>query len=132
MFLTLSLVAGSTLGNIIFANGDGGNNPVSVPIIFGVVVAFLVIIAGLYLWNKKKESTLKKAITQLEKELSLLQSYGEKGQELIGNEMMTFRENFARHRETNKGYETDGTRDFDKFLISASHVKPVEQIGKGR
>ena len=119
--------------NIIVA-ATVDSSGVSLPVVFGGLGAFIFIIAGLYFWNSKKETKLKNAITKLKEELTLLKSYGEEEQRLIGEEIQTFRENFARHRETNKGDKTDAAdgRELDKFLIPAVDVRPEEQIGKGR
>ena len=57
----------------------------------------------------------------------MLKAYGEEEQQMIGEEIMTFRENFKKHRDQNK--DTSGAdgenkiereaRELDKFLIPA-------------
>ena len=62
-----------------------------------IIVAALVTIFGGYAFlHIGSEQKLKTEITKLKEELTLLKSYGAEEQELIGKEIMTFRENFAR------------------------------------
>ncbi|GMH79298.1 hypothetical protein TL16_g08097 [Triparma laevis f. inornata] len=133
---------------------DGGSSPpaqrnaiivddaakgVSMDIVFIALGVIVVGLAGFYFWHRKEELELKGQIVKLKEELTLLKAYGEEEQQMIGDEIMTFRENFKKHRDQNK--DTSGAdgenkiereaRELDKFLIPASDVVPEKQIGKG-
>jgi len=121
--------------------GDGPAAGVSMDVVFIALGVIVVGLALFYFWHRKEELELKGQIVKLKEELTLLKAYGEEEQEMIGAEIMTFRENFAKHRDQNKGDGVPGegegdkikreARELDKFLIPAKDVVPEKQIGKG-
>lgn len=97
----------------------------------GVLAIVLVMFGAFYMFKEKEQKGLKMEISKLEAELTILKEYNKGEQELIDREIMTFRKNYADHR--NKNETANRARgDLDKFLIPAEEVEPVKMIGKGR
>ena len=121
---------------IIAASKSDG---VALEIVFGSLGAIAVLILIFFVYTCRKQSELSVEVTKrnsiinkLKEELTLLKAYGNEEQKLIGKEIMTFRENFARHREKNVAKKDPEERALEKFLIPASEVVPQKQIGRGR
>ena len=114
-------------GNIISIGGGGG---VKVEIVLGSLAGLLALFVAFYVFEEKEEEGMRRRISTLEAELTLLKEYDQHEKDMIDNEITGFRKNFEEHRDKNKAASTERD-ELDKFIIPASEVTPVKMIGKG-